>query len=649
MSEELNKATRGSIIQIILNALSTGDKYGYEICKYVEEVTNGKLVLKQPSLYSCLKRLEEQEYISSYWEDSDIGGKRHYYSLTESGKKYIEENQDNWLSGSDLLECLPSAEKFEETFDNGYDFFDENTKKDFTDSNEMEGFVSDEEFSFNKEDEYEEDSKSPTVAAQSNLFDLAKNNARENILKNTSENLNCENKANTDNDSFFQFDLFNQNVNFIKTNKNEKEVKDIPTFKNKYENLDNNSQDIEKDIYKSNNKIAHVSAFTKKDSSKEETENIDEAKQEINEPSNNITTPPIMKQYNITSVTRFDIHNNGNVDETNLNLLNADILNNSESENDKQIDLISIEKTEITDINNKNDTIDVEGIFSDNFPNKLSENEGYFDEGNKNNLSSTESISWDFETDIDKDNALFNNSDYKSVIGQLYNNSRLDDPYEKNKFYAFKEIFPASRLSQTEQENQINQDKKVETLIQSSKESNINCDDLKNLNTLFNLQGIQIKAHNNLENSNNKKQYTDKNKLHMVSSWAISIIMILEIMFSYIVLKGRNLIYPKQSIIYFLSLAFILSFCLISTLENYFDRFRLVIIKKNFNKSFLIRLFIFIILIVIIFASNLFCGMTSLMQVEYLSYWLLPTILSTNILLYLLVYKVLLQSKNFNS
>ena len=74
---------RGSVYTIILKALQSGDKYGYEICKEIEEKSKGAYILKQPSLYSGLKRLEAQKDVYSYWGDSDIGGRRHYYSLTE--------------------------------------------------------------------------------------------------------------------------------------------------------------------------------------------------------------------------------------------------------------------------------------------------------------------------------------------------------------------------------------------------------------------------------------------------------------------------------------------------------------------------------------------------------------------------------------
>lgn len=81
-------ASRGSVNNIILRTLVSGDKYGYEIIKEVEDFSNGKIQLKQPSLYSSLSRFEEKNYVTSYWGDSEIGGRRHYYHLTELGNEY---------------------------------------------------------------------------------------------------------------------------------------------------------------------------------------------------------------------------------------------------------------------------------------------------------------------------------------------------------------------------------------------------------------------------------------------------------------------------------------------------------------------------------------------------------------------------------
>ena len=105
MAKGRNIASRGFVNDTILEALMAGDKYGYEIIKEVEEKSNGKVVLKQPSLYSSLRRFESKGYISSYWGDSDIGGRRHYYSITDTGRQYF-----NSKNGSENEEDVEETE-----------------------------------------------------------------------------------------------------------------------------------------------------------------------------------------------------------------------------------------------------------------------------------------------------------------------------------------------------------------------------------------------------------------------------------------------------------------------------------------------------------------------------------------------------------
>lgn len=97
---------RGNIDTIILKTMLSGDMYGLDIIKEVENKSNGTYELKQPTLYSCLKRLENQELISSYWLDSDIGGKRHYYKLTEKGHEELSKKQEEWSKSKFIIDNL---------------------------------------------------------------------------------------------------------------------------------------------------------------------------------------------------------------------------------------------------------------------------------------------------------------------------------------------------------------------------------------------------------------------------------------------------------------------------------------------------------------------------------------------------------------
>lgn len=108
---------RGHINTIILRALYERDKYGYEIISDIESKSHGQYTLKQPTLYSALKRLENQGYIKAYWKTDDVtlGGRRKYFTLTESGKAITEKNLSEWEYSRTIIDSLISDKSFDFT------------------------------------------------------------------------------------------------------------------------------------------------------------------------------------------------------------------------------------------------------------------------------------------------------------------------------------------------------------------------------------------------------------------------------------------------------------------------------------------------------------------------------------------------------
>ncbi len=106
---------RGHINTIILRALYERDKYGYEIMNDIEEKSHGQYSLKQPTLYSALKRLENQGYLKAYWKTDEVsnGGRRKYFSLTESGKEITEKNLAEWEYSRTIIDSLISDRSFD--------------------------------------------------------------------------------------------------------------------------------------------------------------------------------------------------------------------------------------------------------------------------------------------------------------------------------------------------------------------------------------------------------------------------------------------------------------------------------------------------------------------------------------------------------
>lgn len=106
---------RGHINTIILRALYERDKYGYEIIADIEKKSHGQYTLKQPTLYSALKRLENQGYIKAYWKTDEVssGGRRKYFTLTENGKEVTETNLAEWEYSRTIIDSLISDRSFD--------------------------------------------------------------------------------------------------------------------------------------------------------------------------------------------------------------------------------------------------------------------------------------------------------------------------------------------------------------------------------------------------------------------------------------------------------------------------------------------------------------------------------------------------------
>ena len=104
---------RGYTDAIILKRLIAKDGYGYQISKEVACISEGKLELKEATLYTAFRRLESAGYIRSFWGDETIGARRRYYSLTEAGREKLREEQMTWRETRNVLNQLLEGEEEE--------------------------------------------------------------------------------------------------------------------------------------------------------------------------------------------------------------------------------------------------------------------------------------------------------------------------------------------------------------------------------------------------------------------------------------------------------------------------------------------------------------------------------------------------------
>ena len=101
---------RGHTDTIILARLMLRDSYGYEINKTVTQLSGGKLELKEATLYTAFKRLEEAGAVLSYWGDENTGARRKYYQITEAGKELYRRLYGEWQHTKAIIDKLLAEE-----------------------------------------------------------------------------------------------------------------------------------------------------------------------------------------------------------------------------------------------------------------------------------------------------------------------------------------------------------------------------------------------------------------------------------------------------------------------------------------------------------------------------------------------------------
>lgn len=102
---------RGHTDAIILARLLRSDSYGYEINKVISTLSAGRFELKEATLYTAFKRLEELGYITSYWGDSGAGARRRYYTITPAGRDACHRLMGEWAETKEIMDKLLKVEE----------------------------------------------------------------------------------------------------------------------------------------------------------------------------------------------------------------------------------------------------------------------------------------------------------------------------------------------------------------------------------------------------------------------------------------------------------------------------------------------------------------------------------------------------------
>ena len=362
---------RGSVNSFLLTALKNGDKYAYEIGKAVKEISGGKFILKEASLYSGLKRLEAQGFLTSYSTELENGLTRRYYCLTDAGKEKLKSINFSWDSEqkdsilkafndpnststlnngiNSTLSNSTNAESFTQNVSNSNSLEsdincitisdeDENLTKHNIHENQQDLFAilnnKNNENTINISKIYEETQHNDTIKQNEQTI----NSVNENEFNNLKSNLKTENFSFLDKINTSQAKTFTTNSlqSQIQQNNNDISIKfenkvnlNQPTKEANYNNLES----VDKNIDKENSDISNENLLdltNKVDSIT--TDSLEKNKSSIDISS--IFGDLCIKNNNLDSLPT-ETEDNSQTDTTNnkIKLNNADIINNYDNIN----------------------------------------------------------------------------------------------------------------------------------------------------------------------------------------------------------------------------------------------------------------------------------------------------------------------------
>ena len=101
---------KGSTELAVLALIERRPRHGYEICKLIEERSEGAMRLNVASLYPLLYRLEIRDLIKGRWVEKAGQRRRRYYRLTASGRRMLAERRGVWRDFVEAMNRITAAE-----------------------------------------------------------------------------------------------------------------------------------------------------------------------------------------------------------------------------------------------------------------------------------------------------------------------------------------------------------------------------------------------------------------------------------------------------------------------------------------------------------------------------------------------------------
>ena len=97
MAQSKSEVLQGTLDLMVLKALDAmGPMHGYGIARRIEQLSEDALQVNQGTIYLCLVRLVQKDWIKAEWGTSENNRKAKFYSISRAGRKQLAAEAENW-------------------------------------------------------------------------------------------------------------------------------------------------------------------------------------------------------------------------------------------------------------------------------------------------------------------------------------------------------------------------------------------------------------------------------------------------------------------------------------------------------------------------------------------------------------------------
>lgn len=690
---------RGHINTIILKALFEGDRYGYDIIKEIEQKSSGQYKLKQPTLYSCLKRLEVQGFIESYWGAKSNGGRRKYYTLTDMGKELFVKNQSEWEYSRTVIDKLISDKEYDfskhevthDDYDNsiesgsedGEDYVD--LENEFTQNDDDEIAIESVNLNDNNEDENNFDSSlidNDLLQSISTVNDDIKSDStydyelKEDNFDDDVEEINIDSfREDNTNDSYLNLNdhLDSQDLNNYTPNsdnyayehdfldtavlidelfKKQNEDSSVDSYSNKLKN-----EDYIAPVHKTNSELSSNDYFNDNFTDDSSNYQIDDSQEQS------------YTQFNSSTVE------NDNSDKRHFNIINYNQHNHytNPAQNSDNVQTSSIDNSYVNSNDNLNDYDNTQNDsnyqgYNQNVYNQYESGMQDYENATEEAQNNYDDMFMSYKTDINAktmdESKLYLEREYKNILAELVKNQTTSVPEAP----PIESVDPASIPITEEMQTSIDYyepepiyeeepifiepqpiaQKIVAEPIIHSKTDNRQFDKLSaSIKDLG--ENVKIRTPNSeVSRIYSSDNYYYSNKLMLRHFGILGLIMAFELIICFLFIKVFAGI--EQSIdmsMYIIATVIAIAFPVFAACVNMSNPEKKKRIVFDFRTSLAYRALIFAACLVIIYSLNMLINRNVSLKMDNLATIILPTLYSFNFIISVFIFNILYKSKKY--